>query len=276
MLTLQSTIKLNNGIKMPVLGLGTWKTAAGKECEQAVLHALKAGYRHIDTASIYRNEESVGSAVKKSGIPREEIFITTKLWNDDAVDPRLALEKSLKKLQTNYVDLYLMHWPVKNRLDAWRVLEELYGEGKCKAIGVSNFLVHHLQELLSVCEIVPAVNQVEFNPYLYQKDLLKFCVKHEIQLEAYSPLAHGKKLSDKKLGELAQKYKKIPSQILIRWGLQHNLVVIPKSIHPQRIADNATVFDFVLSKEDMQLLDSFNEDLRLCWFIDEKELLPKK
>ncbi|MBI3032202.1 aldo/keto reductase [Candidatus Woesearchaeota archaeon] len=276
MLNLQSTIQLNNGINIPRLGLGTWKTAPGKECEQAVLDALKVGYRHIDTAAIYRNEESVGAAIKKSGIPRKDIFLTTKLWNDDTNDPRLALEQSLKKLQTDYVDLYLIHWPVKNRLDAWRNLEELYDEGKCKAIGVSNFLVHHLEELLSVCDIVPAINQVEFNPYLYQKDLLKFCQKHGIQLEAYSPLAHGKKLADKKLAAIARKYNKDPAQILIRWSLQHNLVAIPKSVHPGRITSNADVFDFQLSKEDMQQLDAMNEDLRMCWFIDEDELLPKK
>ena len=275
-MNLNSTVALNNGIKMPLLGLGTWQSKAGKACENAVTSALKTGYIHIDTAMIYHNEESVGKAVKTSGIPRQQLFITTKLWNDDFNDPRLALEKSLKKLQTEYVDLYLLHWPVKNRLDAWRVLEDLYDEGKCKAIGVSNFLVHHLEELLEVCNIVPVVNQVEFNPYLYQKELWDFCRKNNIQLEAYSPLTRGSKLNDVKLLALAKKYNKTTAQILIRWCLQKNIIVIPKSITPSRITENSNVFDFEIRNNDMKALDGFNEDFRKCWYIDESELKGSK
>lgn len=261
---IKSSVTLNNGIIMPLLGLGVWNVP-GKACEDAVLAALKAGYRHIDTAAIYGNEEEVGNAIRKSGIPREELFVTTKLWNSDHKDVSSALHASLELLQLDYVDLYLMHFPVPERNGSWKVMEKLCRDGKAKAIGVSNFTIRHLQQLLKEAAIIPAVNQVEFNPYLYQKELLDFCVKGKIQLEAYSPLTHGKRLNDKKLSAIAAKYRKSPAQILIRWCLQKNLVVIPKSAKQERIIENVNIYDFAISEGDMKLLDSFNENLRTCW-----------
>ena len=193
---IRTTINLNNGIKIPNLGLGVWQIPNGNVCEEAVLAGLSAGYRHIDTAAIYENEESVGNAIRKSNITRKEIFVTTKLWNDDHDDVERAFNESLSRLQLDYVDLYLMHFPVTGRNKSWKILEKIYKSGKAKAIGVSNFTIRHLKELLENSDIVPAVNQVEFHPYLYQKELLDFCNKNKIKLEAYSPLTHGKKLND--------------------------------------------------------------------------------
>lgn len=256
---------LNNGTEIPVLGLGTWELT-GKEAEQAVLCALEAGYRHIDTASIYGNEEEVGKAIRKSGVPRREIFVTTKLWNTDHDDPADACEASLKRLGMDYVDLYLIHWPVQGvRNRTWKFMEQLLGAGKCRAIGVSNYTIRHLRELLETAKVVPAVNQVEFTPYLYQKELMDFCRKKGIVLESYSPLTRGHKLSDPKLKAIAARYSKTPAQILIRWALQHDIVVIPKSKSKERILENSDVFNFSISAEDMKLLNSLNEDYRLCW-----------
>ena len=267
-LTIDTKVELNNGVEMPIFGLGLYQTRKGKETQDAVYYALEAGYRLIDTAAMYGNEEDVGEAVRKSGLPREQIFITTKLWNSDhGYDKALsAFEESRKKLGLYYVDLYLIHWPVEVlRKESWRALETLLREGKCRAIGVSNYMIWHLEELLSDSSIVPAVNQVEFSPYLYQKDLLDFCRNHHIQLEAYSPLTKGYKLHDPKLANMASKYSKSPAQILIGWALQKEVVVIPKSSSKERIHENADVFDFAISPEDMKVLDSFNEDLRTSW-----------
>ena len=289
-LTIQSKVCLNDGRLIPQLGLGVWQTRAGATCEAAVLTALEAGYRHIDTASMYGNEESVGAAIHKSGIPREQIFVTTKLWNSHHGNPERALETSLRKLQMYYVDLYLIHYPVRQRIQSWRALELLRERGEARSIGVSNFTVRHLTELLRETKCIPAVNQVEFHPYLYQRDLLEFCHRSGIVLEAYSPLTKGERLKDRKLVAIANKYptspregtnsqsrpsivgkfsrhsnSKSPAQILIRWALQHGLVVIPKSANPKRILENADVFDFEISRADMELLDGFNEDLRTCW-----------
>jgi diketogulonate reductase-like aldo/keto reductase len=268
-LTIETKLTLNDGHRIPQLGLGVWQIRAGKTCETAVLAALEAGYRHIDTASAYGNEESVGAAITMSGIPREEIFVTTKLWNSDHRNPERALDTSLRKLKFDYVDLYLIHYPVRERRQSWRALERLRTQGKARSIGVSNFTIAHLSELLAESETVPAVNQVEFHPYLNQKELLAFCRDKEIVIEAYSPLTHGERLKDPKLVAVARKYStagsKSTAQILIRWGLQHELVVIPKSSDRRRILENADVFDFEIYREDMQLLDSFNEDLRTCW-----------
>ncbi len=260
--------KLNNGVEMPVIGLGTFRTRSGKETRDAVSWALEAGYRLLDTAAAYGNEEDVGEAVSRSDIPREEIFITTKLWNTGhGYDRALAaFEKSLKKLGMSYVDLYLIHWPEGGlRNESWRALEKLLKEGKCRAIGVSNYTIRHLKELLENSSMVPAVNQVEFHPYLYQKELLEFCDSHKIQLEAYSPLTKGRKLNEPELLKIAAKYSRTSAQILIRWVLQKEAVVIPKSSRKERIEENARVFDFSISGDDMKILDSFNEDYRTSW-----------
>jgi diketogulonate reductase-like aldo/keto reductase len=265
---IDTKVKLNNGVEMPIFGLGTYLAHRGKETREAVLHALEAGYRHIDTAQIYGNEKDVGEAIRKSGIPRQEVFITTKLWNaDHGYGAALAAcQQSLKRLGLSYIDLYLIHWPVEGlRNESWKALERLLEEGKCRAVGVSNYMIWHLEELLNNLSTVPAVNQVEFSPYLYQKDLLEFCLSHGIQLESYSPLTKGEKLNDPKLVAIASKYSKSPAQILIRWVLQRRIVVIPKSSRKERIYENANVFDFVISQEDMKALDSFNENLRTSW-----------
>jgi diketogulonate reductase-like aldo/keto reductase len=267
-LRIDTKIKLNNGVEMPVLGLGTYQSRGGKETQEAVLCALEAGYRHIDTAAMYGNEEDVGEAVRRSGIPREEIFVTTKLWNTDHGYQKAlaAFEESQNKLGLAYVDLYLIHWPVEDlRKDSWKALERLLEEGKCRAIGVSNYMIHHLEEVLGNSSTVPAVNQVEFSPYLYQKELVEFCGKHGIQFEAYSPLTKSHKLNDPQLADIASKYSKTPAQILIRWALQKDVVVIPKSSRRERIKENADVFDFTISAEDMDILDSFNQELHTSW-----------
>ena len=276
-----------NGAKIPAIGLGTM-TLKGAVCVEAVKTALRVGYRHIDTAAFYGNETSVGKAVRDSGIARQDIFVTTKLWNSDHSDPEQALQKSLDKLKLDYVDLYLIHYPVPQRLRSWRILEGLQARGKARSIGVSNFTIRHLTELIADSEVVPAVNQVEFHPYLYQRDLLEFCRKKNIAIEAYSPLTHGKRLNDAKMVAIAKKYPraatpasgagsrlmdklsgraqaKSTAQILIRWALQHEMVVIPKSANPQRIVEDAEVFDFAISAADMETLDGFNENLRTCW-----------
>jgi methylglyoxal/glyoxal reductase len=267
-LNLNSTVKLNNNVQMPVLGLGVYQTAPGKITQNAVKSALKIGYRHIDTARIYGNEVDVGQAVRGSGIPREDLFVTTKLWNSDqGYDSTLrACEASLKRLGLDYLDLYLMHFPVPElRGESWRAMVKLQQDGKCRAIGVSNFTIHHLKELLKEHELTPAVNQVEFHPFLYQKELLEYCQSKGIQVEAYSPLARGERFKHPRIASLAKKYSKTPAQVMIRWGLQHGLVVIPKSTGEERIRENSQVFDFAISGEDMRVLDSLDEDLRLNW-----------
>ncbi|MFQ5883770.1 MAG: aldo/keto reductase [Thermoplasmata archaeon] len=261
-------VRLNNGIEMPIFGLGTFQAERGRETREAILDAFDAGYRLIDTAAMYGNEEDVGRAVRECGIPREEIFVTTKLWNDDHGYDRTiaAFGKSLRKLGLSYIDLYLIHWPVEGlRLESWKALETLQEDGKCRSIGVSNYMIWHLEELLKYSSTVPVVNQVEFNPFLYQKDLLEFCHSHNIRLEAYSPLTKGHRLNDPKLAAIASTYSKTPAQILIRWVLQRDIIVIPKSSRKERIYENADVFDFEISQVDMEALDSLNEGLRTSW-----------
>lgn len=260
--------RMNNGVEIPILGLGTYQAHRGQECQEAVLYALELGYRHLDTAKLYGNEEDVGIAINRSGLPREEIFVTTKLWNSDhGYNKTLhAFDESLAKLGFSYVDLYLVHWPVPDlRLDTWKAMEKLLEKGKCHAVGVSNYMTWHLDELLKECSVVPAVNQVEFSPYLYLQELQTFCSINNILLETYSPLTKGQKLDDPKLLEIAKKYKKTSAQILIRWALQRNVVVIPKSSNRSRIRENADVFDFTILIEDMIALDSFHENLRTSW-----------
>ena len=266
-LTIESKVKLNNGVEMPRLGLGVWQMST-KETLDAVGHALKVGYRHIDTATLYGNESEVGQAVRKSGIPRDQVFVTTKLWNNDHGKDRAprSFEESLKELDLGYIDLYLVHWPVSGlRNETWDALLKVHKEGKCKALGVSNYTIRHLEELIARSELVPAVNQVEFHPFLFQKELLDFCKKHNIQLEAYSPLTKGKRLKDPELVEVALRYKRSTAQIMIRWALQHGVVVIPKSSTPKRIEENSKVFDFKISDKDMGFLDTLHEDFRATW-----------
>ncbi|AYV55241.1 aldo/keto reductase [Leptospira kmetyi] len=265
---LNQSVVLNNGISMPIFGLGVWKTKSGKECTEAVLNALEAGYRHIDTAKIYSNEEDVGKAIRESGIPRKEIFITTKLWNADqgSDKARKALESSLEKLGIDQVDLYLIHFPVTSkRMDSWKELERAYHDKLCRSIGVSNYTITHLAELLKDSQITPAVNQVEYHPFLNQVDLFDYCKKHKIQLEAYSPLAHGQKIEDPKIAKIAKQYGKTPAQILIRWAIEQDIVVIPKSVKKERIIENSKVFDFKISEADMKTLNSLDENFRTCW-----------
>jgi diketogulonate reductase-like aldo/keto reductase len=263
-LSLQSVGLLNNGVKIPRLGLGVYQTPPGESTLRAIKYALKIGYRHIDTAWLYGNEIDVGRAIRESGIEREEIFITTKVWNSDQgyQSTLAACDRSLKLLGLPYVDLYLIHWPVEGRgKDTWKAMIQLLNEGKTRAIGVSNFEVFHLQEIFQNFDVIPSVNQVEFHPFLFQEKLLEFCKNSNIQLEAYSPLTRGQRLNHHILVGLAKKYGKSSAQILIRWNLQHGLVVIPKSIHENRIRENIQVFDFQLEETDMKLLNSLNEDL---------------
>lgn len=264
LLTLDSRAKLNNGVKIPRLGLGVYQSPPGEITLRAVRYALKIGYRHIDTAQLYGNEADVGRAVMESGINREEIFITTKVWNSyQGYDSTLqACEGSLRRLGLSYVDLYLIHWPVEGVSDeTWRAMIKLWRQGKAQAIGVSNYTISQLMEILQNSDVVPAVDQVEFHPFLYQQELLRFCRNNRIQLEAYSPLTRGNKLNYPIIAEVARKYDKTPAQILIRWSLQHDVIVIPKSIHKDRIRENSQVFDFQLEPEDMKTLDLLNDNL---------------
>lgn len=256
---------LHNGVDMPWLGLGVFRASQGGEVEQAIQWAVDIGYRSIDTATVYNNEEGVGEGVRRSGVPREQLFITTKVWNSDQGYDRTlkAFEASLQRLGMDYVDLYLIHWPVAGKFqDTWRALEELYGAGKAKAIGVSNFLVPHLEDLLASAKIVPMVNQVEFHPYLVQSDLLAFCSEHDIRVEAWSPLMKGNAAEEPTLTRLGAKYGKSAVQLVLRWDLQHEVITIPKSVHRDRIAANADIFDFEISEEDMEAIDALDRGKR--------------
>jgi diketogulonate reductase-like aldo/keto reductase len=257
---------LNNGLTMPWLGFGVFQIADGQHVEHAVKTALEIGYRSIDTATVYRNESGVGKAIRESGIPREDIFLTTKVWNDDQRGKRIlaAFEESLKRLDTEYVDLYLIHWPVKGCYqETWHEMETIYHSGRVKAIGVSNFQVHHLEHLLPDSQIVPTVNQIEFHPFLIQPGLLRFCQEHKIQVEAWSPLMQGQIITEQAVQKLAEKYHRTPAQITLRWDLQHEVVAIPKSTHSNRIAENAQIFDFELSQEDINVLDALDRGKRV-------------
>jgi len=272
-LTIESRATLNDGHKMPVLGLGVWQAASGKETRNAVATALQVGYRLIDTAKMYANERDVGAAVRQSGIPRDEIFVTTKLWNSDhGYESALrAFERSRRELALDYIDLYLIHWPVPGlRDESWKAFAKLHQEGLARSIGVSNYTIRHLEEMLPSVSVAPSVNQVEFHPFLYQKELLEFCRERKIQLEAYSPLARGRRLTHPVITEIAAGYHRTPAQILIRWSLQHGLVVIPKSVHPDRIRENAAVFDFDLKRDDMDRLDSLDERAHVAWNPDQQ------
>jgi diketogulonate reductase-like aldo/keto reductase len=267
-LSLQSRLALNQGGAIPVLGLGVWQAGAGDATRSAVRWALEAGYRLIDTAKLYGNEREVGEAIRASGIPREEIFVTTKLWSgDQGYEAALsAAQASLERLDIGYVDLYLIHWPMaespKLRQDSWRALEKLHKDGSCRAVGVSNYTARHLEEIRANSELQPAVNQVEFHPFLYQRELLEYCHRRKIQVEGYSPLVHGRRLEEPTIRETATRHGRSPAQVLIRWGLQHGLIEIPKSSRQARIVENAAVFDFELSGSEMAKLDSLDESFR--------------
>ena len=262
---LKGTVKLVNGVEMPYFGLGVFKTKEGSEVENSVKWALEAGYRHIDTAAIYENEQGVGNAVKASGIPRNEIFITTKSWNENQRNGTVmkGFEESLKLLRTDYVDLYLIHWPVKGKYTAsWKVMEKIYRSGRAKAIGVSNFLQHHLEDIFAIADIKPMVNQVECHPHLVQQPLIDFCEANAIRFEAWSPIMRGAVNEIPLFQELSKKYKKTPVQLVLRWDLQKGIVTIPKSVHQERIKSNAEIFDFELSEEDISLIDQLDKNER--------------
>ena len=264
--SLKDTTTLHNGVEMPWFGLGVFKVKEGSEVIESVKAAIKNGYKSIDTAAIYQNEEGVGQGIREAGVPREELFITSKVWNSDqGYDSTLqAYETSLKKLGLDYLDLYLIHWPGKTKYkETWKALEKLYKDGRVRAIGVSNFKVHHLEDLLKDAEIKPMVNQVEYHPHLTQKELLAFCQKEGIQLEAWSPLKQGQLLNDPVITEVAAKYSKSAAQVILRWDLQNKVVTIPKSIKEQRIIENADIFDFELTSEEMEKIDGLNKDERV-------------
>lgn len=257
------TIKLSNGVEIPMIGFGTFKIPNDQVAE-AVKTALNAGYRHIDTAAIYRNEVGVGKGIKESHIAREDIFLTTKCWNDDqgyqkALD---AFEQSCQRLQTNYIDLYLIHWPKPLNSETWRAFEELYQQGRIRAIGVSNFHKHHFEELMKTAKIKPMVNQVEYTPRLTQKPLKTFLESQGVAMESWSPLMKGKVSDIELLQKLSKKYGKSIVQVVLRWNIDTDVIVIPKSVTPQRIKENFDIFDFQLSQEDIEAINQLNKDIR--------------
>lgn len=267
---LQDRVTLNNGVQMPWFVLGVFKVKEGREVIDSVKAAIRNGYRSIDTAAVYKNEEGVGQAIAESireySVSREDLFITSKVWNSDqgyqsTLD---AFDLSLKKLGLDYLDLYLIHWPVKGKyVETWKALEKIYASGKVRAIGVSNFHKHHLEDILAEAEVVPAVDQVELHPYLSQTELREFTRAKGIQIEAWSPLGQGLVLKDPVIGSIAGKYGKSPAQIVLRWDIQSGVVTIPKSIHESRIIENANIFDFELSPDDMKAIDELNRNQRV-------------
>ncbi|MEK4871130.1 aldo/keto reductase [Niallia sp. FSL W8-1348] len=270
MKNLQDTVNLTNGVKMPWLGLGVFKVEEGQILVDAVSSAIKNGYHSIDTAAIYGNEAGVGEGIKKgmqeAGVAREDLFITSKVWTDDLgyEETLKAYEVSLEKLGLDYLDLYLIHWPKEGKYkEAWRALETLYKAGKVRAIGVSNFQIHHLEELMKDAEMKPMINQIELHPRLTQKELIAYCVSLGIQVEAWSPLMQGQLLDQPELVEIATKYQKSVAQVIIRWDLQNGIVTIPKSVKEHRIIENGNVFDFTLTKEEMDKIDALNMDQRV-------------
>ncbi|MDF9763116.1 diketogulonate reductase-like aldo/keto reductase [Peribacillus simplex] len=258
-------ITLHNGVQMPQLGFGVFKVKNGNETVESVKKAIEVGYCAIDTAAIYGNEEGVGQAIRECGVPREKLFITSKVWNtEQGYETTLkAFDDSLNRLGLEYLDLYLIHWPGKDKyLETWRALEKLHKDGKVKSIGVSNFHVHHLENLLANSKVKPVVNQIELHPLLTQVEIREYCAKHEIKVESWSPLGRGNLLEEPTINHIAKKHGKSSAQVLIRWHLQNDLVVIPKSITPSRIEENAQVFDFSLSLNEMNQIDALNKNER--------------
>lgn len=262
-----TTLTMNNGVQIPQLGLGVFQTPDGKATSQAVTWALQAGYRHIDTAMIYGNEESVGQGLRDSGLKRRDVFLTTKLWNDDIRSGRAkeAFEESLDRLGTDYVDLYLIHWPAQGWQQAWQDMEELYRQRRVRAIGVCNFQQHHLEELHSISSTKPAVNQIESSPQFVNQELIDYCHGElRIDVEAYSPLGGtgGSVLSDPRLESISRRVGRSPAQVVLRWHIQRGLIVIPKSTHQERIEQNAQVFDFTLDEDDMKAISAMDSGIR--------------
>ncbi|MCR8644375.1 aldo/keto reductase [Paenibacillus sp. N1-5-1-14] len=267
---LQATTTLNNGKAMPWFGIGVFKVEDGPTLVEAVKAAVAHGYRSIDTAAIYGNENSVGQAIQEAlqetGLSREELFITSKVWNADLgyEETLAAYESSLEKLGLEYLDLYLIHWPVAGKYkDTWRALETLYKAGRVKAIGVSNFQIHHLEDLMKDAEIKPMINQVELHPRLSQQELRDFCAQHDIQIEAWSPLMQGQLLDNSELQDIGARHGKSVAQVILRWDLQNGIVTIPKSTKAHRIIENASIFDFELSSDEMARIDALNQNLRV-------------
>ena len=252
---------LNNGVKMPSIGFGTYKSGNDEETARIIKYALKIGYRQIDTASFYGNEVGIGNGIKESGINREDIFLVTKLWNDDhGYDKTIeAFNKSLERLQVDYIDLYLVHWPNKLNSETWKAFEYLYKTGKVKSIGVCNFKIGHLEELKKTAQIMPMVNQIEIHPQSSKNDMLSYCEENNIQLVAWSPIMRGKLFSNELMIGLAEKYKKTIAQIILRWHMQRGVIPIPKSSNEERIKENLSIFDFELSNDDMMIIDLLNE-----------------
>lgn len=259
---MNTTIKLNDEVVMPIIALGVWRSH--EDTRQAVLSALKNGYRHIDTAAVYGNEEAVGEAIKESGISRKDLFITTKLWNEDIRNrnTREALKTSLDKLGLDYVDLYLIHWPAEGYVEAYLEMEELQKEGLIRSIGVSNFRKSHLENLLSKVNVIPSVDQIETNPQFVDEETIQYCRNNKIVVEAWSPLGSGACLNNDEIISIADKHHKSAAQIILRWLLQKEVVILPKSVHENRIIENINLFDFELSEEDMHLLDQLNQHKR--------------
>jgi diketogulonate reductase-like aldo/keto reductase len=263
-----ASLPLNTGARIPQVGLGVWQAPRGAATRGAVSAAILAGYRHVDTAKIYGNEGDVGASILASEVPRDQIFVTTKLWNSEqGYDNALrAFDASLSRLGLEYVDLYLLHWPVAGkRLESWRALETLAGSGRARSIGVSNFLRPHLEELLAQAHVVPAVDQIELSPFLQRVDTVALCKERGIVVEAYSPLTRGQRLDHPVVAELARSAQRSPAQILLRWGIQKGVVVLPKSIRPARISENAALFDFELDASSMARLDALEEGLVTGW-----------
>ncbi|MCA0969749.1 aldo/keto reductase [Halobacillus litoralis] len=271
-MTAIDSFTLQNGTNMPKVGLGVYKMNDDQEVINAVLSALDLGYRHIDTASFYENEKGVGDALKRSKVEREDIFVTTKVWNDEqGYEETLdAFERSMEKLQLDYLDLYLIHWPVPGKYtETWKALEKLYRDGRVKAIGVCNFMEHHLDELMNTAEIKPMVNQVELHPRIYQKELMEYCKEHKIQVEAWAPIGRGKYFDAPVLKKLSDKYGKSPAQIILRWHLEHDVVVIPKSSNKSRQEENADLFDFELKAEEVEEINALHTGERIGKHPDE-------
>lgn len=264
--SIQDTYTLSNGVEIPVMGLGVYKNVDEEELATAVTSALEFGYRHIDTAKVYKNEKGVGEAIKNSGVPREDIFVTTKVWNtDQGYEKTLkAFDKSLEALDMDYIDLYLIHWPMPGTyVDTWKALEKLYKDGKVRAIGVSNFNPHHLQDIFDECEIKPMLNQVEYHPHLAQPELKKFCKSHGILLEAWSPLKRGRMFDEPLIVRLAEKYGKTPAQIILRWDVETGVSTIPKSVSRDRVRENGDIFDFGLTPEEVSEITALDRHERV-------------